>query len=68
MAAALGCAGVIALVAAVISLVAYLFMLLWNAVVPALFHGPVLSFWMALGLWVLLGMIGNLFRSNNSKS
>jgi hypothetical protein len=28
-------------------------MLLWNALIPDLFHGPVLTFWEALGLLVL---------------
>jgi hypothetical protein len=28
-------------------------MLLWNALVPDLFHGPVLTFWQAVGLLVL---------------
>ena len=28
-------------------------MLLWNALIPVLFKGPVLSYWQALGLLVL---------------
>ncbi len=28
-------------------------MLLWNSLVPALFHGPALQYWQALGLLVL---------------
>ncbi len=28
-------------------------MLLWNAVIPDVFHGPTLTFWQALGLVVL---------------
>jgi hypothetical protein len=28
-------------------------MFLWNALIPELFHGPVLSFWQAVGLLVL---------------
>jgi hypothetical protein len=28
-------------------------MLLWNALVPDLFHGPLLSFWQAVGLLLL---------------
>jgi hypothetical protein len=35
-------------------------MLLWNALVPELFHGPFLTFWQAVGLLVLLHI---LFRS-----
>lgn len=31
----------------------YCTMLLWNALVPELFHGPVVTFWQAVGLLVL---------------
>ena len=31
----------------------YLVMLLWNALVPELFNGPVLTYWQALGILVL---------------
>ena len=36
-----------------IALVGLATMLLWNWLVPELFHGPVISFWQALGLLVL---------------
>jgi hypothetical protein len=32
-------------------------MLLWNALVPDLFHGPFLTFWQAVGLLVLLHIL-----------
>lgn len=32
-------------------------MLLWNGVVPALFRGPVISWWQALGLLVLIKLL-----------
>jgi hypothetical protein len=46
-------AGMLAL--AIIGAVVFGFavMLLWNALVPDLFHGPVLTFWQAVGLLVL---------------
>ena len=28
-------------------------MLLWNALIPDLFHGPVITFWQAIGLLIL---------------
>jgi len=31
----------------------YIVMLLWNALIPDLFGGPVLSFWQAVGLLIL---------------
>lgn len=44
------------IVMAVIAFVAVLgliVMLLWNSLVPALFHGPALQYWQALGLLIL---------------
>jgi hypothetical protein len=32
-------------------------MLLWNGLIPELFHGPVLSYWQALGLLVLAHLL-----------
>lgn len=43
--------GVIA--AAFLAAMGALTMLLWNALVPELFRGPVLNFWQAVGLLVL---------------
>jgi hypothetical protein len=36
-----------------IILVVYLVMILWNALIPTLFNGPVLSFWQTAGLFLL---------------
>jgi hypothetical protein len=38
---------------AVLALVSWVVMLLWNALVPSLFSGPVIGFWQAGGLLVL---------------
>ena len=38
---------------AAVLFVNYLFMLLWNMLIPDLFNGPVLNFYQALGLMVL---------------
>jgi hypothetical protein len=38
---------------AVLALVSLVVMLLWNALVPSLFAGPVLGFWQAVGLLLL---------------
>ena len=40
-------------VIAFIAIFSWVVMLLWNALVPALFRGPALSYWQALGLLVL---------------
>jgi hypothetical protein len=44
---------IIPLVVAVLALVGLVVMLLWNALVPQLFHGPVLGYWEAVGLLLL---------------
>jgi len=31
----------------------YFVMLLWNGLIPSLFHGPVLSYWQTAGLFLL---------------
>ncbi|UYQ93548.1 hypothetical protein MKQ68_00340 [Chitinophaga horti] len=44
---------VILMVAACSALLGFVTMGLWNWLVPELFHGPVITFWQALGLLVL---------------
>jgi hypothetical protein len=44
---------VLVVVIAVLALLAFAVMLLWNSLVPGLFHGPSLQFWQALGLLLL---------------
>ena len=44
---------VLAAVTAVLALLALAVMLLWNSLVPELFHGPSLEYWQALGLLLL---------------
>jgi hypothetical protein len=34
-------------------LLGFVTMSLWNALVPELFHGPVITFWQAIGLFIL---------------
>jgi len=48
--------------------VIYLAMRLWNWLVPSLFHGPRLTYWQAVGLWVLLGIIASVVTGSSSKS
>jgi hypothetical protein len=35
----------------------YLTMVLWNHLIPVLFHGPVLTFWQTLGLFILAKLL-----------
>ena len=51
-----GVAKAVAIAVAVVLFIAafsWVVMVLWNALVPSLFHGPVLGYWQALGLLVL---------------
>jgi hypothetical protein len=43
----------LAAVVAFVAVLAFAVMLLWNSLVPGLFHGPPLQFWQALGLLLL---------------
>ena len=36
-----------------VTLAIFVTMSLWNALIPGLFHGPVLNFWQAAGLFLL---------------
>ena len=49
----LGAILIIPVVIAVLALVGLVVMLLWNALVPELFHGPSLRYWQAVGLLLL---------------
>jgi hypothetical protein len=42
----------------------YATMLLWNALIPDLFHGPFLTFWQAVGLLVLSHILFHRFGGN----
>jgi len=48
--------------AAFIFLFGFISMSLWNALVPDLFHGPILSYWQALGLLLLAKIFFGGFR------
>ena len=48
--------------------VAWMAMLCWNIVVPALFHGPSIDFTTALALIALLSIVAGMFKTYNSKA
>lgn len=54
--------GAIIVLAAAIAFNAWLIMVLWNFLVPALFGGPAIGFWHGLALLVIVSMIGGAFR------
>ena len=43
-------------------------MLLWNALIPDLFHGPFLTFWQAVGLLVLSHILFHSFGGHGHGS
>jgi hypothetical protein len=47
---------------ALVALLSLVVMLLWNALIPSLFGGPVLGFWQAAGLLVLTRVLFGGFR------
>lgn len=57
--------GMIALSAVLGLIVAFPVMLLWNWLLPTLFHFPPLSYWQAYGVYLLCSI---LFRSTSSSS
>jgi hypothetical protein len=61
------CLVVLAIIAVLSFLVAWVLMLLWNVVVPTLFHGPHLTYWVAYALYWLLAIIAGFFKNNSSK-
>jgi len=56
----LACLGILVVIALVVSIQPLIVMLLWNWLVPAIFHGPTIGFWQSLGLCVLMGLLTGL--------
>jgi len=55
-------AAFLVLVPALIAVLSFVVMSLWNALIPALFHGPIVTFWQAVGLLVLSKILFGGFR------
>lgn len=54
---------IIAVVIAIaLFLTPWLFMIAWNFVAPALFSGPVLSYWQSFAIIFILQLISGLFK------
>jgi hypothetical protein len=49
-----------------IGAIGFVTMQLWNCLIPELFHGPVISFWQALGLLLLGKLIFGWHNHHNS--
>jgi hypothetical protein len=60
-------AGIILLVIIGIGAFGAIVMLLWNALMPDIFHLPQISFWQALGLLLLSKILFSSFRGGGPK-
>lgn len=60
-------AGFIVLGAACVTALGFAVMLLWNWLVPELFNGPVITFWQALGLFILCKILFGGFMKDHEK-
>ena len=45
----------------------WVFQLLWNWLLVALFGAAVISYWQAFGIWMLLRIVGSFFKSAKAK-
>lgn len=45
----------------------YLFMFLWNLIMPELFGLPVLTFWMSFAIVMFLGLVSTILGIGNRK-
>lgn len=54
--------GIIILVIIGVFVIGSIVMLLWNALLPVIFHLPLISFWQALGLLILTKILFSGFR------
>jgi hypothetical protein len=60
------CLVVLAIIAAFSFLISWLLMVLWNVVVPTLFHGPHITYWIAYAFYWLSVIITGGFKINTS--
>lgn len=61
-------AGIVCLALIGIAAFGSVVMLLWNALMPDIFHLPVISFWQALGLLVLTKVLFSNFRGGGPRA
>lgn len=65
---AIGCLLILALAAALSAFAGWLFYLAWNWAVPSIFGGPRLTFLQAWGLFFLISLVAQQFRSSGGGS
>lgn len=50
-------------VAPIVGLSWWGFQVIWNAIIPEVFHGPTLTYWQAAGILVLFGFLTSGIRA-----
>ena len=60
-------AAILTIIAVVVGAIWSLFFFLWNAIAADIFGAPELTFWQAVGLLVLIGLVTSGFRAAVSK-
>ena len=63
----MGCGAFILLVGVFGALYAFVIMLLWNALVPDIFHLVTITFWQAWGLFILSALLFKTFTGPSKK-
>lgn len=61
------CLLILAIIALSLGLVPFILMLAWNAAVPTIFGGPVIDFWQALGLYVVVSILFGALRRTTTR-
>ena len=59
-------AGLVALWAAIVAGVWWLFYWLWNTIAAGIFGAPELTFWQSVGLMALVWLLANVIRASKS--
>lgn len=63
----INCIFVLAIFIVCMAFTPFVFMLLWNWLVPIFWsNAPILTFWQSFGIVILLGIIGSFFRKKDN--
>lgn len=61
------CLGLIVWYGAIGAIEALCIWLLWNAIVPTVFHGPQITFWVAYAMVAFLTLLASFFKSSSKE-
>lgn len=54
---------IVVIIPAWIFFVPWIFMKAWNLAAVPVFHAPIITYWQAFGIWLILSIIGSAFRA-----